>query len=350
MKTIIHFGPPKTGTSAIQWWCNANTDLLEKHGVFYPRHNTDRNEISSGNTLSVFDKDEKNELYLNKEKVKTLIEDAHKNDAKVLFLSSEYFFLRLPLLIKAFPMAHFLGYVRNPLEILDSTYNQSVKRHKNTSKIPLTENINCNSLNQLRGFIEKHKDAQFDLRAYNPDKFVQGTIVSDLLNYLDLNETSDHGLRNINTSYSHSALETKRWLNRLNLGKTNARLDSALQTFTDENEKYTVIPDEFYSKYQSQAYNALKAFTEKYSVTGSTALLERAKSKNKPEYFDQDISMERFSLVVEYLRKTEPHLFKKLQHAIIKHYGTDTLEEKAKLFIGGSNLIGISRVYKKLIQ
>jgi hypothetical protein len=35
IRVILHFGPPKTGTSALQAWCAANRDRLASHGVRY---------------------------------------------------------------------------------------------------------------------------------------------------------------------------------------------------------------------------------------------------------------------------------------------------------------------------
>lgn len=34
-RVILHFGPPKTGTSALQAWCAANTEALSRHQVRY---------------------------------------------------------------------------------------------------------------------------------------------------------------------------------------------------------------------------------------------------------------------------------------------------------------------------
>ena len=49
-----------------------------------------------------------------------------------LLLSSEFFFPAIADIQKAFPEAEFVVYVRNPIELLESNYNQSVKRHDET--------------------------------------------------------------------------------------------------------------------------------------------------------------------------------------------------------------------------
>ncbi len=53
---IIHIGPPKTGTSAIQKWLKDHTDDLKQCGVYYPEHLEDSNGVSSGNLLSIFER------------------------------------------------------------------------------------------------------------------------------------------------------------------------------------------------------------------------------------------------------------------------------------------------------
>ena len=57
MKIIIHVGPSKTGTSAIQNWLSSHQKNLLELGIYYPPHRVDINGISSGNLLQVFDRD-----------------------------------------------------------------------------------------------------------------------------------------------------------------------------------------------------------------------------------------------------------------------------------------------------
>ncbi len=334
MKTIIHFGPPKTGTSAVQWWCNENASLLMKSGIYYPQHTTDKNEVSSGNLLSIFDKDANRNLKLNKEKITIVKEETIKKGAEFLLLSSEFFFLRLPELIEFFPRGKFVGYIRNPLEILDSNYNQSVKRHNNTSKIPLTKHLNCNVLNQLSGYLKKYSEINFQLRAFSLKAFHNESIISDMLDCLGISVDVAWPSIKINKSYTHSALETKRWLNRLNLHESNVKVDSTLQSFKGDTSYYTVIPDEYYMKYQSQASSVLKKFTDEFPVVNSESLLEVASNSYhfKPPYYPQEISIERFSNVIKYIKKNEPSLYKKLQQKVRQHYGPNTVEERALIF------------------
>ncbi|XQF90874.1 sulfotransferase [Pseudoalteromonas espejiana] len=134
MKTIIHIGPPKTGTSAIQKWLKDHASYLLSKGVYYPEHQQDSNGISSGNFLSVFSA-HNGDYVFNPKKLQDIITKAQAANCSTLLLSSEFFFSRLPALIKAIPDAQFIAYVRNPAQLHESHYNQSVKRHGNTAVI-----------------------------------------------------------------------------------------------------------------------------------------------------------------------------------------------------------------------
>ena len=45
---IVHAGPAKTGTSALQYYLLKNKDKLEEHGFLYPTHPLDENNIWNG--------------------------------------------------------------------------------------------------------------------------------------------------------------------------------------------------------------------------------------------------------------------------------------------------------------
>ena len=47
---IIHVGPAKTGTSALQYFLLRNRNELKKVGYYYPEHRIDENDISGGHS------------------------------------------------------------------------------------------------------------------------------------------------------------------------------------------------------------------------------------------------------------------------------------------------------------
>jgi hypothetical protein len=183
-KIIIHFGPPKTGTSAIQNWLNSNRDTLLSYGIFYPEHDVDENNVSSGNHMSIFTNDSDNELKLDNAKIQALLKKFDKYEAHTLLLSSEYFFFNFQILAQEFPSAVYLGYVRSPLEFMESDYNQSIKRHGNTNLIRLKPRINASIIRRLSENVEKIGNDRFHLRGYCKSFFLNGDILGDFFKLL----------------------------------------------------------------------------------------------------------------------------------------------------------------------
>jgi hypothetical protein len=84
MKIFIYVGPPKTGTSVIQHWCNTNREVLAREEIYYPTHKLDANGISSGNLLNLYDRNETSgELTYSDKKFNLLVNQA-KSQALIL--------------------------------------------------------------------------------------------------------------------------------------------------------------------------------------------------------------------------------------------------------------------------
>lgn len=115
----------------MQKWLSSNQSFLRKHRVFYPSHSVDSNVVSSGNLKSIYDFDEEKQLSLNQVRLSNLLDEFNTNEHSLLLLSSEFFFRQMEELKLHIPNANFIAYVRNPMEIRESSYNQSVKRHFN---------------------------------------------------------------------------------------------------------------------------------------------------------------------------------------------------------------------------
>ena len=189
---FIHIGPPKTGTSAIQKWCNDNSKLLLKYSVFYPNHITDSNGVSSGNLLSIYSRDKNNNLFLDQKKIEIVLKKFEHSQCKKLLLSSEFFFQRVSELSKALPTSTFIAYIRNPIEKKESLYNQGVKRHQYTEKISDKLNLQPNNdLITLQKAIKEIDRNKLKIRFFGKDFFHKKNIISDLLNSLGV----DHDIK-----------------------------------------------------------------------------------------------------------------------------------------------------------
>ena len=154
MQFIFHIGPSKTGTSAIQYWCETHRDELLKHNIYYPAHDVDANGISPGNLQSIYSiGEENNHLTLNTKKLQKLIGDAEEQGANTVLLSSEFFFKRVNELAEHVPGAKFIAYIRFELELLESNYNQAVKRHKRVVTFKSPKKSCADSIRLLSDYI-----------------------------------------------------------------------------------------------------------------------------------------------------------------------------------------------------
>ena len=75
---IVHQGPAKTGTSALQYFLLKNQNELKKVGYHYPTHKIDENNISGGH-------------YNRKFNIKKTISEFLESNYHTLILSSEQF-------------------------------------------------------------------------------------------------------------------------------------------------------------------------------------------------------------------------------------------------------------------
>jgi hypothetical protein len=125
-KIVVHIGHGKTGSSAIQAVLAKNADLLRRHGVLYPDHASFEaarlGQVSSGNLEP--------DQWL--DQVNAAVR-ANPGFARYLF-SNETIFYRMDALLQAYDALaadhdfEIVLFVREPLEKLGSSYQQSVKR------------------------------------------------------------------------------------------------------------------------------------------------------------------------------------------------------------------------------
>ncbi|MFT5824281.1 MAG: hypothetical protein ACI8ZM_005547, partial [Crocinitomix sp.] len=248
IKVYIHIGPPKTATSAIQNWLQNNRDLLLNQGFFYPEHSVDENGVSSGNVLDVFDRNEDTKLVISDKKVKQLLRDCKKNKCDTLLLSSEFFFFQVSELLEIFPHAQLIVYLRFPLDVIESSYNQAVKRHDETKPFSLPKEPNAYHLKFIEKMFAKHGTANFTIRFYEKSMFCNGDIISDFNSILGIeNDLSASDI--INSSYTFEALELKRWLNTFLPVEYQQRVDSFLQSYNHGADSYSLIKPKQYDYY-----------------------------------------------------------------------------------------------------
>jgi hypothetical protein len=297
----IHVGPPKTGTSAVQKWLSSNQSFLRNYGVFYPSHSVDTNGVSSGNVKSVYDINENKQISLNKDRLTNLINTFNASQYSILLLSSEFFFREMDVLKLHIPNAKFIAYVRNPMEIVESSYNQSVKRHFKLEKINIGRSKRLPYMDRLVEFTATYRAKDIYLRLYGDQYFKGGNIVSDLLSVIGIEVTVK--LPVVNNSYQFEALEFKRWFNQFHLEDYQVIVDRALQGFTEGSSHYSLIPEEQYIQDSTYYAGVLENYAKELKTLDLTPLIDGMKSASSKPYFTQELSENRFLLVCQYLQK-----------------------------------------------
>ena len=281
---IIHLGPPKTGTSSIQYWLNKHRDELATYDFYYPGHGQDKNNISSGNFESIIkNANMGRSSYVDPELVSSLITDFLSSDKKVLLLSSEHFFYHLPSLFARFNHAKFIFYIRHPLANLESSYHQQVKRHKRTTKLGGVHAARFNQLAHIKRLIDIF-NVHVEFRYFSPELFVGGNIISDFCNAISLPcESSDTNLK-INSKYTLEALELMRLCNTFASASTLSHLDLWLQRYSEDKASTSLITKEINEKLKPM----MLAHAEQLASTVDT--LDNEKLKSLIEGFTPNVS------------------------------------------------------------
>lgn len=303
MRILIHIGPPKSGTSAIQKWLVTNHKYLLENGVYYPVHDCDNNGISSGNVLALYNRLENNKLVFSEEKYEQLCRHCTALGCDSLLLSSEFFFQRILELNTYFPSAEFIAYLRFPIEVAESSYNQGVKRHNETRKFGLPAVPQSPQLGILRRAISALSINRFILRPYHKQCFSNNNIVADFLTAIGCNLTSaileSLPTAYVNKSYTLECLEFKRWMNQLPLGSLAHRLDSFLQSYTDGMMDYSLVPEKKFYMHKEAFVKKLRNFCEQFPVDNSQTFIQLCEDIKQKKPIKQEISDAQFFTIFQ---------------------------------------------------
>lgn len=302
LRIVIHVGPPKSGTSAVQKWLTENRERLIVQGFYYPEHGVDKNGISSGNLFALFESLPNGNLEFSNKKLALLEKNADFKKCHTVILSSEFFFQHIVLLAEKLPEATFLAYIRFPLEVVESSYNQGVKRHGHTqafgvSKRPLHY--------QLQDLINKMKVAgtkRFKLRPYLKGCFYDGNLISDFLYSVGLNPALYTGGKEqprVNPSYTLEALEFKRWFNQFELDGLSHKMDIFLQSINDGTISYSLVSPQMFEHHKKLFIKRLREVSAIYEIDNVEKFIDGAKHIRQKKYVRQTLSDQDFNNMLE---------------------------------------------------
>lgn len=323
-KVFIHIGPPKSGTSAIQKWLSDNRGYLDSKGVFYPEHELDENGVSSGNLLSLFSQKD-NDFVLDEAKVSSLMEEFTTSKKNVLILSSEFFFKRMEQLANSIPEAVFIGYLRFPLEVAESSYNQGVKRHGQVHAFGLPATPRAYQLEILDRLIKKVGRDRFILRPYSKQCFKNGSLVEDFLSQIEITPINlDTPL--VNTSYTLEGLEFKRWFNQLNLDSLQYDMDLYLQREKEGTFTYSFIPPAIFEKFKLAFVEQIETFCEEHNVEQREVFVDLCKELKQKNRCKQCIDNAEFERIFKGF-VSQPGVLRKVVAAYESHWRSQSISK-----------------------
>jgi hypothetical protein len=330
MRIIIHVGPPKSGTSAIQKWLVTHHKLLLDNGIYYPTHEFDKNGVSSGNVLSLYDRSENKKLTFSEDKFRQLCAHCKTLDCDSLLLSSEFFFQRISELNKYFPTATFIAYLRFPIDVAESSYNQGVKRHKETRSFGLPPVPRSYQLEILDKKISTLTNERFILRPYHKQCFAYNNLVGDFLTAIEFDVTApiiellptDY----VNTSYTIESLEFKRWMNQLPLDSLAHKLDRFLQGYKVGTLDYSLVPEKKFMTYKKAFIKKLKMFCEQYNVEDSERFIQFCEDTKQKKSMKQEISDVQFVGIFKAFYNANPDISIELFERFHKRYADINVE------------------------
>ena len=279
----------------------SNRQWLLSQNIYYPDHDLDINGVSSGNLRKIFVESE-SKLELSALLLAEEVEYAKQAHCHTIVFSSEFFFRKLEQIAAQVPEAVFIGYVRFGLEMMQSSYNQAVKRHGRTE--PFRQGGYLQStLNVLSASISRIGEGRFLLRPYSKALFIDNNIVSDFLKVLEVKcDSIDIQVGRINSSYCLESIEVKRWINQLESKTLQTQFDLALQSYGN-NEPFSLFSDTDFEKSKVAYLGQLKEFLSMHKVARSNDFYELCANQVNEAFRKQELSESEFRKVLVTLLK-----------------------------------------------
>lgn len=326
---IIHVGPPKTGTSAIQKFLASNPKLLSELGILYPQHSLDKNGISSGNYNSIYSNTQKK--VIDQQKTEALLNSFKHSEFSILLLSSEGFFDRMKEISEVWPEAKMIFYLRAPLDYMESTYNQSVKRQGNTEQFEVnSQKPDMSRLKILDNYIRTYGTNNLRLQYYHHQCFKNHNIISDFFSALNIADPRASAKELVNPSYSFEALQFKRHINRLKLPSYSQYLvDKVLQVHLGLTN-YSLLTPERYKELRFQEIVELEKFFTKHPLNGFEDYLNALKNEQQKPFQKQVLTQEQWIDIASFIHKTSPTLYVYLSNLIKQNQAK--LPSEAEIF------------------
>lgn len=334
-KVVVHVGPPKTGTSAIQNWCVKNTEILNNYGVYYPTHEMDNNGISSGHLRNTCDireptnLGERAKISFSEEKFLQLLNDFEASEYQTLLLSSEFFIQYMNTIRELSKKVTFVAYLRNPIEIVESNYNQGVKRSGFTHTIGMSNFNTFPHFSLLKDYLKTHRDTSLSIRLYKFGQDPTFNLVQNFLEFLGIDYAVAQST--VNNSYSFEALEFKRWINSLNLSASHLnKIDSVLQRYDKGVDCFSLIPPDKLPSIKSRYIENAEKLKDVLASEIVDEFIEIIKNFKPGHYKEQEISKDEFIGVLDFVCDNMKPAYFSFSQQVLSNISSSNSEAYAK--------------------
>ena len=194
----------------------------------------------------------------------------------------------------AFSEAKIIAYIRDPLDALESVYNQGVKRHYQTRRLIISDSPKTPSLDLLVKQVKEFGSDAFIIRPYDFKLFEGGNIVTDFLSVLGVRHLKRVESGVINSSYVFEALEFKRWMNQFKHADLHSLLDSFLQNYSDGTKTFSLLEEQKRITIRQFFSQKLEALSRDVPIQNGQAFISALNHKALKPYKKQEITEDIF--------------------------------------------------------
>ena len=233
-KTLyIHIGTPKTGTTALQLFLDANRNVLEKKGIYYPDSKkyditmATQKYVSAGNYAWLVLGNRENNVKIIKEFLQnhdTILLSSERIWGEIIDKSA---WLKEIKSISENVNIIIIVYLRRQVDYLESLYNETVRVVQNKNKIQDVFNDKIHFFDEIKRntYYDKELNSMAEvigkenikIRIYEKRQLADGNIIHDFLKLLGLefNDEFESPKVFFNQSCNIATIELKRRLNNL---------------------------------------------------------------------------------------------------------------------------------------
>lgn len=335
----LHIGTPKTGTSALQKFLLENRHQLAAKGFSYPAHALGEYDISSGNGQEIVNLGVSHGAGEARSYLQSLI---RKSKADNVLISTEAFYGYPELIHSIIPDAKIIVYFRNQLDLVESSYNQAVKREgqKASFSVALKSIINMKESfytgELVLDWVRLFGAENVIFRVYESKTFKNQNIYDDFLDALGIADTRgfERPSEKVNVSYCLDALHYKRCLNALTYGYRfpyMREVDTVLQAYSHDDFK---SGGRKYSLYSPSELKEANRFFEPYRLELSKTFglkrgLFRSAYQLKPSTLNANQRVRAIEKITDLLVAREPRIGEILGHCLAKGLRSESAATRA---------------------